>query len=361
MNQKKNIKTTDDYKKENMLSYYLLLTTIIICMISSGGLFWYQCIIPCLCLFVLIIINRKKIAFDYSALLILLVLICSLLPLAGTLADKQYCIHEYEKILCFVLAYYVGAAIDEKQVLKAIGFSGLILAVAGLLSYCNLIRLDEFVFNDRKLLRLQSFVKYANTSAAILAGCYFALLKLYKESEKKYLLYISGCVLTALLLTVSKAAVLIFLCIAAAVTVADIKTAKTIIFQVIICMITAVPSLFLAKNHYYGICILVIITGIIFSAAADKKLFVINIKNSVLAAIYILGIIAALAACLFLKRDIFITLFKRFDYMSDAMKLMKRHWISGIGPGGWKYYQYSVQSVKQSGIIIIEESLLPLH
>lgn len=343
--------------KNNIFAVILLNLSIVACMLFSGGLRWECCIIPNLLLFIIAMVKRKKVVFDCSTLLFIILILFGAISICFTLGDKQYAVHEYEKILCLILAYYVGVAVDEKNVLKAIGLLGLILAIFGLLSYCNFIRIDEFVFNDRKILRLQSFVKYANTTAVLLGCCYFAVINLYKDNKKKYFLYISGCILTAFFLTISKAAIPIFIFIVTGLILSKNTVAKEMMFQIAVCLITAIITILLVKNCYNSVSFIIIVVGIIISAKTDLKFMDSKFVPIIWVLTLLIGIISVFALAIVEKYDIFATLFTRFDYMLDALTLLKKHWLFGIGSGCWKYYQYAVQS-SQYNITYIHNGFL---
>lgn len=331
-------------QENNVITVTLLLAAAVSCMLFSGGLSWQFCIVPNILLFAAVIVNYKKVIFDYTSLLLFTIMLFGILPLTFTCGDKQYAIHEYEKIICLILAYYAGSATDTKDIVKVISISGVILAVFGLLGYCNLIRINEFVFNDRKLLRLQSFVKYANTAAAILGCGYLAVIGRYGETKKQYLLYIGGSVLTAFFLTISKASIFILAVIVTVLIIADKDLSGRLIYQTIICFATAISTAAAVKNHFNSAGLLIITAGVVVSAIKGIKIFEKRIIAKLWIVAFLTGVLSVLAFVLISKADIFNTLSQRFTYMRDALKLLKEHWLFGIGSGGWKYYQYSVQS-----------------
>ena len=54
--------------------------------------------------------------------------------------------------------------------------------------YLNILNFNEFIFMDMYLARLQSVIKYANTTALFLAVGYIASIHSYKNHGKKYYL-----------------------------------------------------------------------------------------------------------------------------------------------------------------------------
>lgn len=330
-------------KKNDIASGILLFAAVFCCMVMSGGLNWQNCIIPDILLFTYLIFNRKNIKFNHMTLFMCLILIGGAVALRFTLGDKQYGIHEYLKMICFVFAYNIGTVSEKENINKIISSVGLILAIIGLFAYCNFVQIEEFVFNDRKLLRLQSFVKYANTTAIILSASWFSIIALYARTKNKYLLFASSCVVTALFLTVSKAAIPIFVVVNCFLLITNSDLSHEIISQLVISSITAIVVALLAKNHHNGVALIAVVTGIFCSGKIKIKCDTSKLISIVGTAVLILLIFGLTFA---IKMDMFSTMFKRFVYMKDALKLLKDNWLIGIGPGEWKYYQYCVQSTE---------------
>ena len=78
---------------------------------------------------------------------------------------------------------------------------------------------EEFTFFDRYFLRMQSFTKYANVTAVVLGCGYFASLSPSDAYHGKALTYASSSLLIAMYLTISKAAIPLFLIIGTALVI----------------------------------------------------------------------------------------------------------------------------------------------
>ena len=326
-------------------STYILHIALIICTILIGGSNWYCCIIPILLFLIYVMIYRKEIlTAQYTVIMILI--ITGSIAVAFTVGDKQNAMYEYEKI------FFAGKCIKNKDtVLRSILICSLMAAGAGLLAYCNLIQIEEFTFNDRYIIRLQSFLKYANTTALLLGCGYFSAMKLLNTSSKKPIAYISAVVLIALYLTVSKAAIPLFLLLESILFLVERKYVHQFIMQNLICMFFAVLIILAGYWKFRTIQFLLIIMCVCiggYAGSSDK-----NVQfNKYLLWIWCGGFVCFFTAicALFLVNhiNIFETLIRRFDYMKDALTLLKRHWLFGIGPGAWKYYQNLVQTTQYS-------------
>ena len=325
-------------------------TTLIAMLVTgllSGGISWHYLIIPTVLFMCSIVINIRNIKFNCKSILITAILLSGILSLFFTNADKQNTIHEFMKIIIFVLAFYVGTATNKRTILNAISLLGTVIAVLGILGYCNIVRINEFVFNDRTFYRLQSFIKYANITAVMLGCTYFALVDIYEETTKQYIPYVSAGILIALYLTISKAAIPLFLLIGILGAIFEKKYAKYFLLQNFICLLFAAVIIFLARKHYYSISFLTVVACIAITGTISKNSlnFYMDLRKILLVVLLIL--IAGIAGVLIYTKntDIFATLISRFVYSKDALQILKSNWFLGIGAGGWKYYQYGVQSM----------------
>lgn len=156
--------------------HYTTAAAVLTAGLFSGGISWHCLIVPAVLLIISAALNLKNLKFSCDSLLITAVLLSGVISSAAANADKQNAIHEFMKIIIFALAFYAGTAADKKTVLNAIILTGVAAAVSGIMGYCNILRIAEFVFNDRTFYRLQSFIKYANITAVVLSCAYFALI-----------------------------------------------------------------------------------------------------------------------------------------------------------------------------------------
>ena len=335
-------------KTINILPYIALIT----CTILIGGANWYYCIVPMLLLLIYVLAYRKEVSMTQSIGLIMILIITGSIAVAFTSGDKQNALYEYEKIFCFILAFFAGKCIKNKAtVLRCILLCSLITAVAGLLAYCNLIQIEEFTFNDRYMIRLQSFLKYANTTALLLGCGYFSAMGLLKASSKKRVAYLASTVLIAFYLTVSKAAIPLFLLLGSILFIVERKYAHQFIMQNLICMVFAVLIILagywqMRTIQFLLIAICVGLGGYVGSTDKSGK------GNKYLLRIWCGGFVCffmvAFSVFFAMRINVFETLIRRFDYMKDALVLLKDHWLIGIGPGAWKYYQNLVQTTQYS-------------
>lgn len=349
--------------KSQKLFSALLCIALIICTVLTGGASWQYCIIPLFLLVVYIISFRKNITGTVDLIFPILLMTTGAIAITLTAGDKQNAMYEYEKMLCFVLAVFAGMCIKkDESVFRYILASAVLTAFVGLLAYCNFIRVEEFTFNDRYMVRLQSFLKYANTTALLLGCGYFAALELFHLHYKKPIAYLSSAVLIALYLTVSKAAIPIFLLCGTLFVWIERKHARYFILQNLICMLFTLLIILAGYQQWQTVQFLFIVICIAISGymgTRDKN----EQKKQYWVWLWLAGFIGfSLFACiLFLIKNINIleTLFRRFDYMKDALILLKDHWLTGIGPGAWKYYQYTAQTT-QYNVTYIHNSWLQM-
>ena len=326
---------------------YATLIAVFAAGLLSGGISWQHLILPAFFLIVSIVLNIKNIKFNFNSVLITIVFLSGMFSLAFTSADKQNAIHEFMKIIIFALAFYAGTAADKKTVLNAIIMIGAAAAVSGIMGYCNILRIDEFIFNDRTFYRLQSFIKYANITAVVLGCAYFALIDAYGENSKPCIPYVGACLLTAFYLTISKAAIPLFLIVGAAWSMHGKKYAGYFLLQNFVCLIFAAGIILLARKHYYSIALIAAVACI--AAAGKISSRVKTDRRSIRLVLLSIAALGTVSVVVYAKNtDIFATLVSRFVYSRDALKLLKDNPILGIGAGGWRYYQYGVQSVGYS-------------
>lgn len=295
-----------------------------------------------------------------------MLMLIGFIAVARTAGDRQNALYEYEKLLCYISAFYCGVAIQkENRIPECISACAVLTACVGLAAYCNFIPIQEYIFNDRYVIRLQSFLKYANTTALLLGCGYYAALNLFFIYKKKIFIYLSSCILIAFYLTGSKAAIPIFLVLVSVWLLIDKKYSRHYILQNLTCMIFSLLILLAGFKQLQTVKFLLIIICIavsgtvagsnaVMSANSNEKRFIIIWFSA-------LGIFIISAAALLTINgiNIFETLLRRFDYMNDAFTLLKSHWLTGIGPGAWKYYQFSVQTT-QYNVTYIHNSWLQL-
>ncbi|MBR5459813.1 MAG: hypothetical protein IKV53_03025 [Clostridia bacterium] len=330
--------------KRNYLTVALLSAAFILCTVFNGGMYWQHCIFPIALLLICCLINFKELA--RGTMLIgacsIALAVLAVLSLISTRGNFQNGIYECEKLLLFILALYVGKVFSQNRrvILKVLVVTSLFIAVGGILAYCSIITPSEFIFLDGKLLRLQSFIKYANTTACLLGCGYFSLLELDTKYKKTQSL-IGAVVLMGLWLTFSKACIPMFLAISFLIISLKREARSLFIIQNVITAVFSVLTAYLASIELLLPAFISICIGISLSSILPQK-----IKRDLFkpwTVLFIIGIIAGVVLII-LKPSIAITLFKRWDYSRDALSLIPDTILLGNGPASWRLLQFTAQT-----------------
>ena len=330
--------------KRNYLTVALLSTAFILCTVFNGGMYWQHCIFPIALLLICCLINFKELA--RGTMLIgacsIALAVLAVLSLISTRGNFQNGIYECEKLLLFILTLYVGKVFSQNHrvILKVLVVTSLFIAVGGILAYCSIITPSEFIFLDGKLLRLQSFIKYANTTACLLGCGYFSLLELDTKYKKTQSL-IGAVVLMGLWLTFSKACIPMFLAISFLIISLKREARSLFIIQNVITAVFSVLTAYLASIELLLPAFISICIGISLSSILPQK-----IKRDLFkpwTVLFIIGIIAGVVLII-LKPSIAITLFKRWDYSRDALSLIPDTILLGNGPASWRLLQFTAQT-----------------
>ena len=328
--------------------FWLLLAAVFAITLSGGGLSWQECLIPLVILAAVLILCRRRFCAVPEAWLLPLFAGLGALSLCLTAGDKQIALYEYEKLWCLILAIPVGLSLrDEDAFLKLTAYAAGVTAIFGLLAVCHVIRLPDFIFEDRYMERLQSFLGYANATALLLGCGFFAAAELFQRHQKRLLSHLATSVLLAFYLTGSKACVLLFLALITVLMFQRREYARFFILQNLCAMLFAVLIVTAGTFHARTLQFLFMTVGVILGGwlpvREEKKK-----DKTLLLWVWMLGAALFLAAAcvLFFLRgtDVLGTLRWRGIYAKDALCLLKTHPIFGIGPGAWRYYQYVVQS-----------------
>ena len=338
------------FKNSNLFSRksitaIILATAVLLSAIFKGSQHWLYCIIPYILLLSAIFLNIKKLSFSCSDAIPFFLIIIGFISMAITQADKQESLYDFEVFICLIIAIYVGKVIEKQHLLQTVAILGTAIAIAGLLSYCNLLDVDGFLFNDRSFIRLQSFVEYANIAAILLGCAYFCIHSIALEKESLILSLASATTLIAMYLTLSKAAIPIFLVTGTLLCLKDNRYIKRYFAQNTVCIAAMFPILLAAKAHQNALCILLITLCIIICTNArfeisKKKLVICCITLAAAAAVAVCAIVLAT------KFRIFDTLYDRMVYVRDAAKLIKKNWLFGVGPAGFRHHQFVIQSMQ---------------
>ncbi len=330
--------------KRKYLTVTLLSAAFILCTVFNGGMYWQHCIIPIALLLICCLINFKDLTQGtwLIGLCSIALTVLALLSLISTRGNFQNGVYECEKLLIFILALYVGKLFSQRQdiILRLLVAVSLIISIGGILAYCSIITPSEFIFPDGSLLRLQSFIKYANTTACLLGSGYYSLLELEAKHEKVKAL-IGAVILMGLWLTFSKACIPMFLAIAFLIISAKRDCRGFFIIQNVITAVFSVLTAYLASAELLLPAFISICIGIALSSILTSK-----IKRDLFkpwTALFIIGIIAGVVLII-IKPSIAITLFKRWDYSRDALSLIPDSILLGNGPASWRLLQFTSQT-----------------
>ncbi len=334
------------------------LTGLALCgsVCFSGGLNWQNCICSSLLLLIsLFLCKVKKIRYGIPLLLLSCLCFTSCFISMG---NPQTGIYEAYKFICFIMAVTVGFLLkNDKKILRIIFLNALIVAVFGILACSAIMNFEEFTFKDGNILRLQSFIKYANVTACFLGCGYISFLELFISEKKRAYLYGGGCILTAMYFTFSKACLPIFLIVCTIYIYKKKELSKVFLVQNIIAIILLPIMLITVPSQMYFIFFILTAIGIIISGRIR-----INEKYDKCFSAWL--IILALAAAgaigiVLLKPSLAGTFFRRLEYMKDALRLIKNNPLLGCGFGSWRVLQYSVQT-EQYGVTYLHNGILQM-
>ena len=317
------------------------------CCFSAGGFSWDLCIIPAILLSVCAFYASYKFGANKHICIISLVfLILSAISVVFTLGDTQSAIYEAQKIVLFITAFYIAGVCDLKSfLLKSLSYISAIVSVIGLMAYLNILNFNEFIFMDMYLARLQSVIKYANTTALFLAVGYIASIHSYKNHGKKYYLLFSAISLIGLYLTLSKAMIPIFIAIGTLYIFFEKDLRGIFISQNIITALFTIPIVYFTSKHIYFLCFAFMAVLILISfkcpLSGKKQIFKLWLV------LFTLAIIAGIIV-LIIKFESLTTLTGRLVYAKDSLGLVFKNPLFGCGQGSWQYLQYSVQSMGYS-------------
>lgn len=347
---------SDAYIVRIKILYTILALAFVFVLIGCGGLLWQWLIIPELLLITYIFINGKY-AVGNVNIIIMILLILSAISIIFTKGDIQTAIYETEKLCCFFTAVLAGYNSRNTISFKHIIFlAALFTAIMGIIAFCGIIHIEEFVFYDRSILRLQSFIKYANVTACLLGCGYFSFLHLYNKKTQKLPKLCGAVILIALYLTFSKGCIPLFILCGTFLIYKNSDLLKTFIVQNTACILFTLPIMFAAAKHMYFVSFILVVTAVILCGIT------LEIDGAKLVKIFIgwcCALFAGAIIILILKPNLLETLGKRLVYMQDAIKLLKINPLIGCGTGSWRILQYGVQS-NQYSVTYLHNGILQL-
>lgn len=322
---------------------YLVVIAVACCVFATGGFRWQQCIIPIVFLCFALVVMAKRVNV-WAVFVAMGIIIFSAISVFNTQGNFQNSIYETEKFLLFPLALILGTVVDKRTIKNGVYMAALMVAVVGLIAYCGFANINDFVIRDNGILRLQSLLRYANTTACLIGCGYFVAITMYSETQQKIHLYLSSVMLFAMFLTVSKATIPIFMLIATFLVYKNKNVAVNFLIQNVFAAIFLVPVMLFAKNYMYFLAAVLIVVYVVISVYKPRflserfacKLWIIAI---------IIGVIGASLLSI-IKPTLLSTFSQRLIYMKDSLKLLPRNIIFGTGPGSWKVLQYGIQSTQ---------------
>lgn len=331
----------------------LVIIAMGLLLFLNGGIEGHDCIISIFlfCGLIFVLNHMKQTSCTIIGKLLVLLIMVGICSVFLSNADKSVGFHEFIKLFCLWGAFQLGIYIHQKgDVLKIILGLAMALASIGILSYCKLFPLSEGVFYDAGILRLQSTIKYANTTACILGCGYFSFIGIYKtqEKERNILLIMGTVILTAMFLTFSKGSIGIFLLIVMFVLNKHKSIFWAIFIHIFLCAGLAILIFLCVINHFPFVGLVALLTILPLINICQDKIKNMRISiNFIPTFLLILTVILILiGGCLILiLPEKFPTFYYRLIYMKDALQLLRHNLIFGNGPGSWEFLQYNVQQI----------------
>ena len=240
-------------------------------------------------------------------------------------------------------ALLLSTIISKRETLVgSIYLTAVVSAIFGLLTYCGLFEAGEYILEDFGRIRLQSFYKYANTTACLLGIGYFACLEIFSCSKKQFHLYFGTTILVAMYLTLSKAAIPLFLIVGMYYIYRKKKIATTFVNNTLITMLFVLPINLFVQNRMFFAAFLMIVACII--VATNLKVIKDDNKAIKIWKWFLIIAVAGGVVLLIIKPSLFTTFSQRITYMKDSLATLLDGLLLGNGPGSWRLMKYSFQS-----------------
>ena len=326
------------------VSFSLLSAAFLLCVLMSGGLHWHYCLVPLVLVTLPLCFYIKNKNGLVPACVSAVCIILMFTSLFFTKTDFQTGLYETEKTMLFFAVLLLSLNIDEKKIMILLMAMGTLFALVGILGYCGVVSFSEIVFVDRTFVRLQSFMKYANTAACFLFVSYFACLRVCENKKSKFLYLCSGVVLLSGYLTFSKACIPMFLVLGTLLVAVKKEHRAVFAIQNAVCVVMFIPIMLAAKERMTFAALAltaacVVLNAVIPTVLSNKGKMLYRMWLVLLSMCAVGGV-----AVLVLKPSLLSSLFSRSLYSRDALKLIKEYPLLGVGPSGWRVFQYSVQS-----------------
>jgi len=329
--------------KQNIV-ILLLFITLMFSVVFFGGLYWQHSIIPmCLLTVALIISNKKELSLFHTVFLSasLLLLAVSLIITNG---DFQTGLYETEKLFLFYLAFLLGRNIDENKLYYVFVFTALVTSVAGILVYCGVFDVSEFVFVDRTFIRLQSFFRYANSAACFLGVGYFAFLKVWKDRPTLLMCICGMLILLSFYLTFSKACVPILVVTGTFLVFKEKRLRNLFVVQNTVVLIFCIAVMLSAKSFNMPLAVVLSAVCVALGAFLCMKLHSNKINFFYVWLAIVIFVCIFCVCVLIYKPSLLSTFISRMVYSKESLALLKENPLFGCGTAAWRVMQYSVQS-----------------
>ena len=296
-------------------------------------------------------------------------------------ANLRFAINEVVKVLLYFIVYWVVSRNikglkDVNLIIKALYFSGVGVAIAGLMTATEILTInDGFIYG-----RIASTLQYANATGGYLIAIFLLGLYIWLQgSEKSKYLYIFGnyITLTIFFATKSRGALLVlipilFLLFIGLAKKQRIVTLISVSFLLVLSIAVNVKLLDLIINGSYGLAWLIFIIGGLGALAVQKfqesppsslkaKGNYLAIASVSLVLVVVAGITVSIISdwplgqkfsnafnyVKEIKLDTRNSLERQYFY-KDALKMVKDSPIIGFGGGGWQAAYKAFQSYNYS-------------
>jgi Lipid A core - O-antigen ligase and related enzymes len=294
-------KSINSQKQKNNKKFHPVIAIFIISSILwQGSYFPLQFLLMVVLLLITFIVHAKEVVVPLEVGLLFGISLLCLLSLF-LLSEQRYAgIMEFLRTLVFPLTLLLFLNCDENSAEKVITGALMSVAIIGLLAYASVIYIPGAVIASSG--RLQSVLQYANTTALLMfIGVLYSIdsFRLRKTPQS-----LVGIVIfiTALLLTGSRLSFIVSLVVGGLYAFMMLgQKGKAIIV---------------------GMALLTTFAVFLFSVVSDQRILQISFHEP--------------------------TLVERWITFQDALKLLNRNWLLGIGVGNWQQWQYYIQSAPYS-------------
>ncbi|MCX7922775.1 MAG: O-antigen ligase family protein [Clostridia bacterium] len=345
---------------------FILSALIAIVIVAQGSYFPSQYLSALIVFCVLVLYKVRVRSIDFNSGAFIPVFLLAVVYLLSTFfaADNRYTAAlETFKILCFCMAYVAAYFQNDRlAVFKGILGGCVIVCILGLLFYVDIFYFPRAVLDEGKNLRLQSLFQYANI-AGLFMGIGFFMARYFLEGcstykhKAKYYIY-SHILLTGLMLTLSRGAILVFFIMVFVhmVIVRSFKETAYTITHATIAAATAYLMNVFAVNKNYGAATFMLLLSVLAAAyifnLLERHENYIKRYWGVFVILPMAGAIALVSrgssgvGRMFNISFFEGTLIERYIYVQDALSVVSKNLLFGLGPGNWDSKQFSFQTAQ---------------